>query len=270
MIDFSLKDRTAIITGASRGIGKAIALAFADAGADIVCASRTVADLEQTAVEISGKGRSAMVVKTDTLIKEDIDNMVAAAVKKFGKVDILVNCGARNLPMPLMKMREDGWDKIIDSHLKGYFLCIQAAGQVMMQNKKGNIINIASMMAQVVNPYNGAYGTAKAATVQMTKIFASELSGYNIRCNAIAPGYVKTKMTEPLWSNPEIFKHFTNAIIPLKRFADPSEIAAAAVFLASDAASYITGTTIFVDGGVTISGINRAEFGASMPEHLRL
>ena len=172
--DFSLTDRIAIVTGASRGIGKAIALAFADAGADVVCASRTVEDLEKTAEEIRSKGHRALVVPTDTSKKEDIDNMVEQTLKQFGTVDILVNNAARDLVVPIMKMKEEGWDKVMDSGLKGYFRAVQAAGMVMVDNRKGNIINIVSINATMVDPYDGVYGTAKAGLVQMTRYLAGQ------------------------------------------------------------------------------------------------
>ena len=267
--NFSLNDRTAIVTGASRGIGKAIALAFADAGADVVCASRTVEDLEKTAEEIRAKGRRALVVPTDTSNKEAIDNMVNQTLKEFGTVDILVNNAARDLVVPMMKMNEGGWDKIMNSGLKGYFLTAQAAGNVMIERGKGNIINIASVNSTLVDPYDGVYGTAKAGVVQMTRAIAGEVAHYGVRCNAIAPGMTKTRMTQAIWEDPKLDKIWTT-VIPAKRFAEPDEIAAVAVFLASDAASYVTGATIYVDGGLSLSGFDPAMMGASMPPHLQL
>jgi len=268
-LNLSLKDRVAIVTGASRGIGKAIALALADAGAHVVCASRTVPDLEQTASEIRARGKRAMVVQTDTSIKQDIDNMVAETVREFGTIDILVNNGARGLAIPLMKLREDGWDKLFDVHVKGYFLCAQAAGKVMIERRKGNIINIASMNATLVNPYSGGYCTAKAAEVQLTRTIAGEVGHYGIRCNAIAPGFIKTKMTETMWADPKRVQRW-DSIIPAGRFGEPEDVAAVAVFLASDASSYITGATIYVDGGLTLTGYNPEEMGSLMPPHMQL
>lgn len=267
--DFSLTDRVAIVTGASRGIGKAIALAFADAGADVVVASRTVPDLEKTAAEIRSKGRRALVVQTDLLKKQDIDNMAAETLKEFGTVDILVNNGARDMPMPLMKIREDGWDKIVDSGLKGYYLCAQAVHKVMVEKKRGNIINIASVNATMVDPYDGAYGVAKAGVVGLSRVLAAELGLYNIRVNAIAPGFIRTRMTEPIWSVPEFLNGMTNTL-PLKRIGEPDEMAAIAVFLASDAASYVTGATIYADGGLSLSGFNPDDMGKTMPAHLQV
>lgn len=267
--DFSLTGKVAIVTGASRGIGKAIAIAFADAGADVVCASRTVDDLEKTAKEIRAKGKRALVVATDTSKKADIDAMVEQAVKEFGTVDVLVNNAARDLVVPMMRMKEEGWDKILNSGLKGYFLTAQAAGRIMMEKGKGNIINIASINASLVDPYDGVYGTAKAGVVQMTRALAGETAGYGVRVNAIAPGMTKTRMTQPIWEDAKLNEIWTG-VIPAKRFAEPEEIAAVAVFLASDAASYVTGALITVDGGLSLSGFAPAMMGASMPEHLQL
>ena len=269
LFNLSLKDRVAIVTGASRGIGKAIALAFADHGANVVCASRSVPDLEKTAAEIKSKGRRALVVQTDTAKKQDIDNMVAAAVKEFGTIDILVNNGTRDIAMPSMKMREDGWDKIVDTGLKGYFLCAQAAGKVMIEHKKGSIVNISSINATLVDPYDGVYGTVKAGVVQLTRVMAGELAHYGIRSNCICPGFTKTKMTEAIWSDAKAKSKFEE-IIPIKRMASPDEIAAVAVFLVSDAASYVTGATIYADGGLSLSGFNPQEMGATFPPELQI
>jgi len=235
----------------------------------VVCASRTVADLEQTAAGVRSRGRRALVVQTDTTRKEDVDRMVAAAVEEFGAIDILVNNGGRNLPVPIMKMRADGWDKVFDVDLKGYFLCTLAAGKVMMERRRGSIINIASMNATLVNPYDGAYCTAKAAEAQLTRVVAAEVGRYGMRCNTIAPGFIKTQMTEPLWKNPELYRRWEK-IIPAGRFGEPEEVAAVAVFLASDAAGYINGATIYVDGGTALTGFNHDEIGMSMPQHLQL
>ena len=267
--NLDLSKKVAIVTGASRGIGKAIALQFADAGADVVCASRTVADLEAVAAEIRAKGRRALVVPTNATKKSDVDNMVAETMKEFGTVDIMVNNAGNSLPVPLMKMREDGWDKIINTHLKGCFLGAQAAGNIMIKNKKGNIINVASMYASLVNPYDGAYSTAKGAIVQLTRVMAFETAKYNVRCNAVAPGWVKTDMIKPVWSNPEILKKW-EAPIPMHRMAEPEEIASVALFLASDAASYVTGATIYVDGGTSLTGFNPDLIAAQLPEDWRI
>jgi len=247
---FSLAGKVAIITGGKRGIGRAIALAFAEAGADIVVCSRVVEDGELGAVaeEIQRLGRHSLAVQTDITRKTDVDNLVQRVMDEFGGIDILVNNAAMNIRAPLLDLREDGWDRIINTDLKGYYLCCQAVGKTMVDRKRGNIINMASITAMKARQKMGAYCIAKAGVVMLTRVLALELASYNIRVNAIAPSTVKTKFSEILWSEPETLKRI-EAEIPLGRLAEPGDIIGAALFLASDASSYITGHTIIVDGG---------------------
>ncbi len=247
---FSLPGKVAIITGGRRGIGKAIALALAEAGADIAVCDRVIDDGELNAVaeEVERLGRRSLAVKADITQKSDVDSMVRRVVDGFGVIDILVNNAAMNIMAPLLELREEGWDKIIDTDLKGYYLCSQAVGKIMVEQKRGNIINIASTAAMYTAPEMGAYCIAKAGVVMLTKILAVELAQYNIRVNAIAPSMVKTKFSQPLWSDPESLKQI-EAGIPLGRLAEPEDITGSVLFLASDASSYITGHTIVVDGG---------------------
>jgi NAD(P)-dependent dehydrogenase (short-subunit alcohol dehydrogenase family) len=246
--NYSLKGKVAIVTGGSRGIGRAIALGFAEAGADVAVASRTSADLEKAVKEIEAKGRRALAVQTNIAVKSEVDNMVAKTLDKFGTIDILVNNAAINVMRPLVDLREDGWDKVMNVDLKGYFLCSQAAAKVMMDKKRGNIINIVSTGAAKAAPGLGAYSIAKAGVVMLTKLLAVELASSNIRANAIGPYLVKTAFSQPMWSNPELLKSL-EASIPLGRIAEAEDVASVAVFLASDASCYITGQTIFLDGG---------------------
>lgn len=243
-----LKGKVAIVTGGSRGIGRAIALGFAEAGADVVVASRTLPELEKVVSEIEGKGRRALAIQANIALKSDVDSMVARTLEKFGTVDILVNNAAINIMRPLVDLREDGWDKVMNVDLKGYFLCTQAAAKVMMQKRSGRIINMASTGAAKAAPGLGAYSIAKAGVVMLTRVFAMELAPYNIRVNAIGPYLVKTAFSQPMWSDPNVLKA-TEASIPLGRLAEPEDIASVALFLASDASSHITGQTIYVDGG---------------------
>ncbi len=246
--NFSLKGKVAIVTGGSRGIGKAIALGFAEAGADVVVASRTMPDLEKAAQEIEALGRRALAVQTNIAVKSEVDNMVAKTLNKFGTVDILVNNAAINVMRPLVDLREDGWDKVMNVDLKGYFLCSQAAAKVMMGKQSGNIINIVSTGAAKAAPGLGAYSIAKAGVVMLTKLLAVELAAYKIRVNAIGPYLVKTAFSQPLWADPEACKSL-EASIPLGRLAEAEDVMRTALFLASEASSYITGQTIFLDGG---------------------
>jgi dehydrogenase/reductase SDR family protein 4 len=246
--NFSLKGKVAIVTGGSRGIGKAIALGFAAAGADVVVASRTMTDLEKAAQEIEALGRRALAAQTNIAVKSEVDSMVAKTLDKFGTIDILVNNAAINVMRPLVDLREDGWDKVMNVDLKGYFLCSQAAAKVMMGKQSGNIINIVSTGAAKAAPGLGAYSIAKAGVVMLTKLLAVELSGYNIRVNAIGPYLVKTAFSQPMWADPEACKSL-EASIPLGRLAEAEDVMRTALFLASEASSYITGQTIFLDGG---------------------
>jgi dehydrogenase/reductase SDR family protein 4 len=246
--NFSLKGKVAIVTGGSRGIGKAIALGFAEAGADVVVASRTMPDLEKAAQEIEALGRRALAVQTNIAVKSEVDNMMAKTLDKFGTVDVLVNNAAINVMRPLVDLREDGWDKVMNVDLKGYFLCSQAAAKVMMGKQSGNIINIVSTGAAKAAPGLGAYSIAKAGVVMLTKLLAVELAAYNIRVNAIGPHLVKTAFSQPMWADPEACKSL-EASIPLGRLAEAEDVMRTALFLASEASSYVTGQTIFLDGG---------------------
>ena len=246
----SLEGKVAIVTGGKRGIGKAIALAFAEAGADVVVCSRRVKDGELTAVadEIQRLGRRSLAVQADITKKTDIDNLVQKVMDEFGVIDVLVNNAAMNIMAPLLELREDGWDKVMNTDLKGYYLCSQVVGKIMAAQKTGNIINMASRGGLKASQNVGAYCIAKAGVVMLTRVLALELASYNIRVNAIAPGTVKTKFSEPFWKDPEMLKR-SEAEIPLGYIPETSDIVGSALFLASDASSYITGHTIVVDGG---------------------
>jgi 3-oxoacyl-[acyl-carrier protein] reductase len=247
---FSLDGRVAIVTGAKRGLGKAIALAFADAGADVAVCTRDVADgkLEATADEVRKLGRHSLAVQTDVRRKVDVDNLVQAVISEFGAIDILVNNAGVYVESPILELNEDDWDNVIDTDLKGAFLCSQAVGKVMVKQKSGNIINIASMngIRPLINP--GGYDVAKAGLIMLTNSLAIELASQNIRVNAIAPGYIRTEMSAFLWDNPELSKGLLEAIA-MGRVSEPTEIAKVALFLASEASSYMTGSTILADGG---------------------
>ena len=249
---FSLEGKVAIVTGGKRGIGKAIALAFAEAGADVAVCSRVIKDGELQAVanEIQGLGRRSLAVQADITRKTDVDNLVQRVVDEFTAIDILVNnAGIYFVDPPLLDVPEGDWDKIINVNLKGHYLCSQAVGKRMVDRKAGNIINIASELAIKPSSEAGVYCIAKAGVVMLTRVLAKELASYNIRVNAIAPGAARTKILEYLLSDPEALKQ-CEAQIPLGRIAEPGDIIGTALFLASEASSYITGHTILVDGGL--------------------
>jgi len=248
----TLSGRVAVVTGGRRGLGEAIALALAEAGADIALCDRVIDDgeLEAVAGEVKRLGRRSLVVKADITQKAEVDGFVRRAVDELGAIDILVNNAATNIMAPLLELGEDGWDRVIDTDLKGYYLCSQAAGRVMVEQKRGNIINIASTAALKAAPQMGAYCIAKAGVVMLTKVLAVELGQYNIRVNAVAPYIVKTKFSQPLWSEPEALKQIESEI-PVGRLAETDDIVGSVLFLAAEASSYITGQTIIVDGGST-------------------
>lgn len=246
-----MEGRIAIISGSRRGIGRAIALVFAQAGADIIVADVVTEDglLEAVAKEIRGLGRRSLAVQVDISQKTSVDNLVQKVIDEFGVIDILVNNAGMVVPLPLIEHSEEDWDRVINVNLKGYYLCSQAVGKNMMKQKKGNIINISSLAAMTtLITSQGAYSIAKAGVITLTKVLAAELAPYNVRVNAIAPHAIKTEMNKFLWGDPETFQQLT-ARIPLGHWGEPSDIANAALFLASDASRYITGQTIVASGG---------------------
>ena len=251
--NFPLEGKVAIVTGGKRGIGKAIALAFAEAGADVVVSTRVFKDdrddLGAVAGEIEKLGRRSLAIQADVSQKADVDNLVQKTMDEFGVIDILVNNAGNSSGTPLLEISEDEWDKLIDVHLKGHYLCSQAAGRQMVERKRGNIINMASIEGvKAVRDSANPYSISKAGISLFTRGLARELAKHNIRVNAIAPGWTKTDMMRWAYTEPKNLKYFEDRI-PMGRMGEPSEIASVALFLASDASSYVTGQTIVVDGG---------------------
>lgn len=248
----SLEGKTAIVTGGGTGIGRSIALTFAAAGANVVVCSRTLANLEKVAEEVKALGRRSLAVRTDVTQKTDVDNMVQRVMDEFGAIDILVNDAGVWLGGEVLDFSEEAWDRTMDINIKGCYLCCQAVGKKMVERKRGNIISIASTNSFVSGKEEAPYSASKAGMVMLIRGLAKELVSYNIRVNAVAPGWVRTEMSREIWSQPE--SEYTKqemARIPMGRLAEPSDVANAALFLASDLSSYITGATIVVDGGFT-------------------
>lgn len=248
----SLEGKTAIVTGGGTGIGRSIALTFAAAGANVVVCSRTLANLEKVAEEVKALGRRSLAVRTDVTQKTDVDNMVQRVMDEFGAIDILVNDAGVWLEGEVLDFSEEAWDRTMDINIKGCYLCCQAVGKKMVERKRGNIISIASTNSFVSGKEEAPYSASKAGMVMLIRGLAKELVSYNIRVNAVAPGWVRTEMSREIWSQPE--SEYTKqemARIPMGRLAEPSDVANAALFLASDLSSYITGATIVVDGGFT-------------------
>jgi NAD(P)-dependent dehydrogenase (short-subunit alcohol dehydrogenase family) len=249
--DFSLKGRVALVTGGSRGIGKAIAVGLARSGADVVLASRKLPDLEEVAKEIKELGRKSLAVATHVGRLEEISNLVTRVKDEFGKIDILVNNAATNPTMEqAIDIGERAWDSIMNLNLKGLFFLSQAVAQLMKEQGGGKIINVASIEG-VTPGILPVYAISKAGVIMATKVMAQEWAKYGIRVNAIAPGLTRTRFSEALWSNPDILS-VAMMITPMARVAEPEEMVGAVIFLASDASSYVTGQVLAVDGGATI------------------
>ncbi len=248
---FPLEGKIALITGGSRGIGKAIALGFARAGADVVIASRKLPDLEKVAEEIRGLGRESLAIAAHVGRLEDINNLVTKAVEKFERIDILVNNAGTNPNLDsALDAQERAWDAVMNLNLKGLFFLSQAVARVMKAKGGGCIINVASMDG--IRPgMLPVYSISKAGVIMATKVMALEWAQYGIRVNAVAPGLVKTSFSEYFWNNPEVWEGWVSKI-PMQRPAETEEIAGMMLCLASDAASYVTGAVITVDGGATI------------------
>ncbi len=245
------KDKVAVVTGSTRGIGKAVALAFASAGANVVICGRDLKKAQEAANEAKkyGSGR-CVAFKCDVSRSGDVKNMIEAAVAEFGKIDILVNNAGVVDIGSLTELSEGSWDRTIDVDLKGVFLCSQAVAKHMIKRKYGKIVNIASIAGLVGFLGTPHYCAAKGGVVNLTKEMALELARFGVNVNAIAPGFIETDMTKGMLSD-EKAKQQLLAKIPLKRIGKPEDIANAVLFLASDNASYITGTTLVVDGGWT-------------------
>jgi dehydrogenase/reductase SDR family member 4 len=250
-MDVLLKGKVALVTGASRGIGKAIALEMAKSGADVVIASRKLADLEKVADEIRALGRKSLAVAAHIGRMDEITSLVNKAKAEFGRIDILVNNAATNPTMePAIDASERAWDSLMNLNLKGLFFLSQAVARVMREHGGGVIINISSA-AGVTPDILPIYSISKAAVNMATRVMAKEWAQFGVRANTISPGETKTAFSEALWGNPEILKHILDRT-PLKRIAEPEEMAHAAVFLASDKSAFITGQNLIVDGGMTI------------------
>jgi len=246
-----LKDKVAIITGARRGMGKSHALKLAKVGAKVVVSDISQEECQLVVDEIKKEKGEAIAVKCDATKKEEVDNMIKAAVDKWGKVDILVNNAGICQFKPFLELTEEEWDRTLNINLKGYFLCAQAAAKEMAKQKSGVIINIASVaMGQqgIGFPNIVHYCASKGGIVGMTEALAVELAPYNIRVNAISPGMIETPMIDPVKQDPKIMEAML-ARVPMRRVGKPEEVSNLVLFLASDVSSYMTGSTVVIDGG---------------------
>jgi len=244
-----LKDKIALVTGSSRGVGKAVALAYAREGAHVVVNYTSNEKAAAEVVEaIQAMGAKAVAVKADVARKSEAEHLVAAALDTFGTLDILVNNAGFTRPALMIKMSEEQWDQVVDIHLKGAFLCAQAAGRHMKSQTGGKIINVTSVAGIVGTVGQINYSAAKGGIISMTKSMAREMARYRVCANVISLGIVATDMTEKIRSDEKLSEIYMNRIL-LKRFAEPDDITPAFVFLASDESDYITGQLICVDGG---------------------
>ena len=249
---FNLKGRVAVVTGASSGLGKQISMALAKQGADLVILARRIERLEEFKIELEKEGVKVLPVKCDVTVTEDIDKACKAAVKKFGKVDILVNCAGSSKDKGVLDMADDEWDFTIATDETSVFKMTRAFGNVMKKNKYGRIINIASMYGLVGNTEipTIAYHASKGAVVNFTRAVAAELATYGITCNAICPGYFYTELTTQVLDT-EQFQEFAKTHVPMQRYGKEGELSSAIVFLAADESSYVNGVILPVDGGYT-------------------
>ena len=245
--ELSLEGKVAIITGSSGGIGNTLALGFAEAGASVVLVARTAADLEAAADQIGAKGGKALAVPADVTDSARVSEMVARAVKEFGRIDVLVNCAGGANYVPLLDMSDEVWDETLALNIKGVYLCSRAAGRVMVEQKSGSIVNFSSAVATAAVANMVHYSAAKAAVNQFTRVLAAEWGPYNVRVNAISPGLTDTRHTREVMG-PDLFELYAKAV-PLGRAGQPEDILGIAIFLASDASSYISGAIIPVSGG---------------------
>jgi NAD(P)-dependent dehydrogenase (short-subunit alcohol dehydrogenase family) len=248
---FGLEGRTAIVTGASGGLGKEAALALADVGCDVVIAARNQQALSEVAAAIEEKGRRCLAVQTDITRAAEVRHLIERATASFRRIDILINNAAVAVEKLFADLTEEEWRRVVDTNLHGTFLCAQAAGKQMVEQGGGRIINVVSVVGLVAVPLLGAYGAAKGGVIQFTRALAAEWARFDVTVNALAPGYFISPMNEERFADPEILRN-TVRRIPMRRLATYDDLTPVLVFLASDAARYITGQVIVADGGWTI------------------
>lgn len=249
---FTLTDRVAIVTGASQGIGEAIAVAMTEAGARVVLSSRTQSKLDTVAARINGAGGTAIAVEADVAQRSDHQKLVDAAMDQWGRVDILVNNAGTNVRVPSEDYREEDWDMVVNTNLKGTFFLTQLVGRQMIQQRYGKIVHIASLASITGLPNIPAYTAAKGGIGALTYQLAIEWAEHQINVNAICPGYIRTPLTQPIQDSER--GTYIEQKVPLGRWGIPEDIAGTAVFLASSAADFLTGQLIVVDGGWMAGG----------------
>lgn len=244
-----LKGKVAIVTGASRGIGRAIALRLASEGADVIVTATSLESAERTASEVEKMGRQALPLAINVATYEEVESLIKEALAKFERIDVLVNNAGITQDNLLVRMTEEQWDDVLKVNLKGTYNCIRAATRTLMKKRSGRIINITSVVGVMGNAGQANYAASKAGIIGLTKSVARELASRNIQVNAVAPGFIQTDMTDAL---PDDVKANLGTTIPLGKVGDAEDVAAAVAFLASDDAKYITGQVLRVDGGMAM------------------
>jgi NAD(P)-dependent dehydrogenase (short-subunit alcohol dehydrogenase family) len=253
MTEFSLEGKVAVITGASRGIGRAIALRLAQAGAKVTVSSRRLENVQAVADEIAATGGEALAVQAHVGRPDEVTALVARTVEAFGRVDVAVNNAATNPHFgPLLTADEGQLDKILDTNVKGVFRVNKAVAPHMEAQGGGKIINIVSVAGLRPSPAMGVYSISKAAVIMLTQVLALELGHANIQVNGIAPGVIKTRFSQVLWQTPRIAEPILSSL-PLGRFGEPEDVAGLALYLASPASDYVTGAVFLVDGGMNVA-----------------
>jgi NAD(P)-dependent dehydrogenase (short-subunit alcohol dehydrogenase family) len=248
---FRLDGKVALVTGGARGLGRVIADALASAGADVALTAREAENATRAAdVVATTSARKSLGIATDVISRASVEAMVAQVMEKFGRIDVLVNNAGINIRGPIEELTEDDWDTVVDTNLKGPWLCCRAVGPIMKKQKWGRVINVSSMLGEISMPGRSPYASSKGGLTLLTKTLALEWAKDGINVNALCPGPFATEINTPLLNDPAA-RALMEANVPLARWGDPVELGPAAVFLASNASSFMTGSTLFIDGGYT-------------------
>ena len=248
---FRLDGKVALVTGGARGLGRTMALALAEAGADVALVGRSLETCQATAADIAATtGRTVRAFAGDVAVAADVTRLAAEVTTACGSIDILINNAGTNIRGPIGQLSEADWDTVVDTNLKGPFLCSRAIGPQMVARGWGRVINMGSIMSVIALPGRAPYASSKAGVIGLTRVLALEWAGSGVTCNAICPGPFATEMNRQLLNDPVAYQQFVSQI-PLGRWGELDEMAGAAVFLASDASSFVTGSSLFVDGGWT-------------------